>query len=118
MLSHGLPVSNSVRDEIIVGLRQGTDSNPLLAFKVALHENLKRKPLTDPEVASAIKEYDELARQIYGDARRGERTDLTSAYCAEVWTQHKTAIDLGVLSRLLLEGNATCANLFLPSLMT
>ena len=49
-----------------------------------------------PEVAAAIKEYDELKREKEGSARRGERTDLTSLHCGEVWTQDKTAKDLGI----------------------
>ena len=40
------------------------NGNKLRAFKIAIDENLKRKPLTNPEVASVIKEYDELARQM------------------------------------------------------
>ena len=68
----------------------------LFDFKVAIEENLKRKNLTDVEVAIAIKEYDELKRKIEGSAKRGQRTDLTSSKFDEVWTRDKTAKDLGI----------------------
>jgi hypothetical protein len=44
----------------------------------------------------SVKEYDELERKMEGSARRGERTDLTSLHRGEVWTQDKTARDLGI----------------------
>lgn len=56
----------------------------------------KRKNLTDVEVATAIKEYDELKRKIEGSAKRGQQTDLTSSKFDEVWTRDKTAKDLGI----------------------
>jgi len=70
--------------------------NELFDFRVAIEENLIRKPLTDIEMATAIKEYDELKRKLYGSARRGERTDLTSPQYGEVWTQKRTAEDLNI----------------------
>lgn len=67
----------------------------LLAFRIALHENLKRKPLTDPEVAMAIKEYDELKRKLEGEQPRGKHH--SSPHCGDDgWTQDKTATDLGI----------------------
>ena len=62
-----------------------------------LIENLRRKPLTDPEVAVAVNEYDKLKRKLEGSARGGTRTDLGHSM-AEVdgWTQEKTAEDLGI----------------------
>jgi N6-adenosine-specific RNA methylase IME4 len=72
------------------------NGDKLKAFKVAIDENLKRKALTDPEVAASIKAFEDMAREIYGGAIRGERTDLTSQKNCEVWTQDKTAVALGI----------------------
>lgn len=73
------------------------NGDQLKAFRVTLDENLKRKPLTDLEVATAIKEYDELKHKLAGQAKGGTRTDLGHSV-TEVggWSYQKTADDLGI----------------------
>lgn len=60
----------------------------LKAFRIAIAENLKRKNLTDPEVAVAIKEYDELKKKLEG---QGCGHGVTAG-----WSYNKTASELGV----------------------
>ena len=71
----------------------------LTDFKISIEENLKRKSLTDLEVASAIKDYDELKRKLYGESISGRRTDLQPASTTDIgWNTDKTAKDLGISS--------------------
>lgn len=73
------------------------NGDPLKAFRVSIVENLKRKPLTDPEMASAIKDYDDMKRMLVGEAKGGTRTDLGySVTEVEGWSLQKTANDLHV----------------------
>ena len=71
--------------------------NELFDFKISLEENIKRKDLTDVELATAIKEYDELKRKLEGERKAGGE-DGVHATCVngEGWTQDKTAEDLGI----------------------
>jgi len=72
------------------------DGNQLLAYRIAIDENLKRKPLTDPEVAACIKEYDELKRELEGSKTQGQRTDTFSQNEKVGWGIENTAQDLGI----------------------
>jgi N6-adenosine-specific RNA methylase IME4 len=71
---------------------------PLTDFRVALDENLKRKQLTDPEVAVAIQEYDELKRNLEGEREAGgDRQSIGYSVTDDKgWSLQKTADELGV----------------------
>jgi len=76
-----------------VPVRVIKSDNKLFDFKVSIEENLKRKPLTDIEVAIAIKEYDEMKRKLEGSQPRGN-PNLSDSDKLDGWTQEKTAQDL------------------------
>jgi N6-adenosine-specific RNA methylase IME4 len=67
----------------------------LRAFRVAIDENLKRKNLSDPEVAASIKAYDDMAREIAGSKPRGN-PNLPHCSKLDGWTQDRTAETLGI----------------------
>lgn len=80
-------------------------SGPVFDFKVALDENLKRKNLSDVEVAEALKEYQELKEQLEGKKSSGHiptlkqfsSTDsLNFSKSDEGRTQQKTAEEFGI----------------------
>jgi len=70
----------------------------LFDFRVALIENIQRKNLSDPELAAAIKEYDEMKRKLEGEPKPGYRTDIKGPLpqYSKGWTQDKTASDLKI----------------------
>jgi ParB-like chromosome segregation protein Spo0J len=74
------------------------NGDKLKAFRIALDENLKRKPLTDPEVAIAIKEYDELKRKQEGErVAGGDRQSIGYNVTDDKgWSLQKTATELNI----------------------
>jgi N6-adenosine-specific RNA methylase IME4 len=69
----------------------------LKAFRVAIHENVRRKQLTEVEEAIANKEYDEMMRRLEGESKGGQRTDLHQSLVeVKGWSQSRTAEELGV----------------------
>lgn len=72
------------------------NGDKLRAFRVSIDENLKRKPLTDPEAAAVIQEYDELKRKLEGEKRPGRPEIGHTVTDKAGWSLQKTAIDLGI----------------------
>lgn len=76
------------------------NGDELKALRVRIHENLHRKPLSEPENRISIAEYDELKRELEGkkDTRlKGRDTFGGYTVASEAgWTQAKTAEDLGI----------------------
>jgi hypothetical protein len=74
--------------------------NELFDFRVSLIENLQRKNLSDPEIALAIKEYDEMKRKFEGEKdtkfKGKDRFGRHIVASEEGWTQEKTAEDLNI----------------------
>jgi len=71
------------------------NGDQLKAFKISIDENLRRKNLSDPEVAAAIKEYDELKRKLEGEKPRGN-PNLSRRNKLDGWSQAQTAKDLSI----------------------
>ena len=87
-------------------LLDGLDS--LREMLATLHENIKRKPLTDPELSAKIKQYHELRQGQKGKARRQVKTlkqyqDTEMPQCgiSDGHSQEDTARELGISRQAL-----------------
>ena len=56
---------------------------------------IDRKNLSEPELAVALKEYDEMKRRLEGEQPRGKHRSLLNV-SDDGWTQDKTASDLNI----------------------
>lgn len=74
----------------------------LKAFRVAIDENLKRKPLTESENRIAMAQYDELKRKLEGERPRGN-PNLLQCSKLDGWSQAQTAQDLGIAQQTVSE---------------
>lgn len=76
------------------------DGDEITEFRIALHENLQRRPLSDPENASWIAQYHELMQQLRPPTQ-GRRTDLHPSDSDRGWSRQDTASALGISTGLV-----------------
>jgi len=83
-------------DEYEVEVRVLAPDDPLKSFRITMDENLRRKPLTDAEVSAQIKEYDDIGRKLFGEAKGGGDRQSIGHSVTDGWSTARTAEDLGI----------------------
>lgn len=74
-----------------------------LSLRVGLDENLRHKPMTDPEVAAYIKQLDDVKREKRGSKSAGN-PNLLDSNKLNGWTQKDTADLLGISQPTVSQG--------------
>ena len=71
------------------------NSDEAKAFLISVHENLKRKSMTDPEMATTFRDYDKIKREQYGNQPSGRHSSSSDSE-EDGWSLQKSCDDWGI----------------------